>query len=60
MSVASSCGVAPSAAEIITPESACTALRVEATRDAVCSCVRRSVEESESFMSAMSEERKEQ
>ena len=39
MSVASSSGVEPAAAEIITPESACTALRVEATRVVVCSCV---------------------
>ncbi len=38
MSVASSSGVAPSRAEIITPDSAWTALRVDATRVAVCSC----------------------
>ena len=38
MSVASSSGVALGLAEIMTPESACTALRVEATRAVVCSC----------------------
>ena len=37
MSVARSSGGESSVAEIITPESACTALRVEATRVTVCS-----------------------
>ncbi len=50
MSVASSSGLPSAWAEIITPESACTALRVEATRVAVCSCVKEMAEERESFM----------
>ncbi len=49
MSVASS-SQEPSCAEIITPDRACTALRVEATRVAVCSCVNSSAEEREIFM----------
>ena len=50
MSVASSSGVESASAEIITPESACTALRVEATRAQVCSWVSSSVAERESFI----------
>ncbi len=56
MSVASSSGRPSAGAEIITPESACTALRVEATRVAVCSCVNSSAEERESFMLLLLEE----
>ena len=50
MSVARSSGLRPSAAEIITPESACTALRVEATRVTVCSWFNSSEVERESFI----------
>ena len=55
MSVASSSGGDPSWAEIITPESACTALRVEATRVTVCSWVNSSAAERDSFMDTPSE-----
>ncbi len=50
MSVASSSGVPSAGAEIITPESACTALRVDATREAVCSWVNSSEEDREIFI----------
>jgi hypothetical protein len=50
MSVASSSGPESPGAEIITPESACTALRVEATRLAVCSCASSSEVNRESFI----------
>jgi hypothetical protein len=50
MSVANSSGFEPSAAEIITPESACTALRAEATRVVVWSWVNSSAAERESFI----------
>jgi hypothetical protein len=49
MSVANS-SEPPSWAEIITPERAWTALRVEATRVAVCNCVSSSADDREIFM----------
>ena len=54
MSVASSSGVESGSAEIITPESACTALRVDATRVTVCSCASSSAAERESFIETTS------
>jgi hypothetical protein len=48
--VASSSGLLSAGAEIITPDSACTALRVDATRDAVCSLFNSSEEDSEIFI----------
>ncbi len=50
MSVASSSGDPSAGAEIMTPDRAWTALRVDATREAVCSWVNSSVEEREIFM----------
>jgi hypothetical protein len=35
----------------MTPERACTALLVDATREAVCSCASRSADKRESFIS---------
>ena len=49
ISVASSSGEESAGAEIITPESACTALRVDATRETVCSVASSSGVERESF-----------
>ena len=50
MSVASSSGGLSGWAETITPDSACTALRVEATRTAPCSWFRKSEQGRVSFI----------
>jgi len=50
MSVARSSGPPSEGAEIITPDRAWTALRVEATREAVCSCESRSAVVKDSFI----------
>jgi hypothetical protein len=55
MSVARSSGVESEVAEIITPDSACTALRVEATRVTVWSCVKSSDADRDNFTTTSDE-----
>jgi hypothetical protein len=51
MSVANSAVAESAEAEIITPDSACTALRADATRVTVCSWFSSSAAERDNFMS---------